>query len=62
MVKTGFLYIKDPNHPDFKEFLKYGERLTAKDINKKFPAMTIPEYLEGVLSPEGGIVRVKESL
>jgi glycine/D-amino acid oxidase-like deaminating enzyme len=29
---------------------------------KRFPAMVIPDYLEGVLAPEAGVIKVKEAL
>ena len=54
--------MKKPDHPDFKMYMKYGERLTADQINKRWPAMKVPSYLEGVFAHEAGVVRVKEAL
>ena len=58
----GLLYIKKKEHPDFKELEKYGVKLSAKQIREKWPALVIPEYLEGVYTFDAGVVRVKEAL
>jgi len=58
----GLLYMKPKGHPDIKEFLKYGELMSAAEINKKWPAFRIPEYIEGVFTKEAGVVRVKNAL
>lgn len=62
LQKGGLLYVKKPDHPDFKMYMKYGERLTADQINKRWPAFKVPQYLEGVFAHDAGVVRVKEAL
>jgi hypothetical protein len=46
----GLLYMKPVGHPDIKEFKKYGEQLSASEINKRWPALKIPDYIEGVFA------------
>lgn len=58
----GLLYMKPVGHPHIQEFMKYGERLSAAEINKRFPAFNIPDYIEGVFTTDAGIVRVKNAL
>ena len=60
--KGGLLYMSKKGHPDFKEFSKFGPIMSAAEINQKFPGIMCPDYLEGVLAPEAGVVRVKEAL
>lgn len=62
LTKGGLLYCKKPDHPDFKEYCRYGERLTADQINQRWPALNLPSYLEGVFAHEAGVVKVKEAL
>lgn len=56
--------MKPTGHKDIDEFLKYKgtEHLTAKQINRRWPAFKIPEYIEGVYTPEAGVVAVKHAL
>ena len=55
MLKDGgLLYMKPRDHPDLLEFKKYGEHLTAAEINKRWPAFRIPDYIEGVFAKEAG--------
>ena len=58
----GLLYMKPVGHPDIKEFVKYGELLSAKEINRLWPAFRIPDYIEGVFTKDAGVVRVKNAL
>lgn len=62
MHPGGLLYLKRKGHPDLKEFEKYGQKMTAAEINKRFPGMVVPDYLEGVFGTQAGVVRVKEAL
>jgi len=41
---------------------KYGIRISAKEINERWPALLIPEYLEGIYTFEAGVIRVNEAL
>ncbi|CDW89687.1 n-methyltryptophan oxidase [Stylonychia lemnae] len=58
----GLLYMKKKDHPELNELQKYGERLTAAQIRERYPALKVPDYLEGVFTKDAGVVRVKESL
>lgn len=60
--RGGLLYMQKIGHPDFKEFEKFGNKMTAAEINQRFPGIVCPDYLEGVFAPDAGVVRVKESL
>lgn len=62
LTKGGLLYMKKPDSWEFKELMKYGEVMTAAQINEKWPAMRVPPYLNGVFSKEAGVVKVKEAL
>lgn len=62
LVKCGFLYVKRPDTKEFKEFLKYGKRMTAKEIRERWSEFRVPDYLEGAYSEEGGVVKVKVAL
>lgn len=63
MLHTGgLLYMKPVGHPDIQEFMKYGERLSAAEINRRWPAFTIPDYIEGVFTVEAGVANVKNAL
>lgn len=62
LVGGGLLYMKTIGHPDIKEFLKYGELLSADQINQRWPALRIPSYIEGVYAQEAGITNVKHAL
>jgi glycine/D-amino acid oxidase-like deaminating enzyme len=63
MLHTGgLLYMKPVGHPDIQEFMKYGEKLTAAEINRRWPAFTIPDYIEGVFTVEAGVANVKNAL
>lgn len=62
LMGGGLLYMKPIGHPDIKEFVKYGELLSAKQINQRWPALNIPDYIEGVFTKEAGVVRVKNAL
>lgn len=62
LVGGGLLYIKTIGHPDIKQFMKYGELMTADQINKRWPALRIPSYLEGVFALEAGVTNVKNAL
>ena len=54
--------MKPVAHPDIKEFMKYGELLSAQEINRRWPAFKIPDYIEGVFTKDAGVVRVKNAL
>ena len=56
--------MKPQGHKDIEEFLKYKgtQRLSAKQINKRWPAFKIPDYIEGVFTSEAGIVAVRIAL
>ena len=58
----GVLYIKKRGHPDLKVFEKYGERISAVEMQKRWPALIIPDYLEGVFCKDGGVTKVKLAL
>ncbi len=58
----GLLYMKPKGHPDLIEFQKYGERLNASEINRRWPALTIPDYIEGVFTENAGVANVKNAL
>jgi len=63
LTEGGLLYIKSPNSPDFEELCKYGERLNAKQIKERWPALQIPDYLEGSYTKTGaGVTKVKVAL
>jgi glycine/D-amino acid oxidase-like deaminating enzyme len=54
--------MKPIGHPDIKEFMKYGELLSAAEINKRWPAFNIPDYIEGVYTVDAGVCRVRYAL
>ncbi len=54
--------MKPVGHPDIQEFMKYGKRLSAAEINLRWPAFTIPDYIEGVFTVEAGVANVKNAL
>jgi glycine/D-amino acid oxidase-like deaminating enzyme len=58
----GLLYMKPVGHPDIQEFMKYGEKLSSSEINRRWPALTIPDYIEGVFTVEAGVANVKNAL
>ena len=58
----GLLYMKPKGHPDIAEFVKYGELLSASQINQRWPALHIPDYIEGVFTVDAGVVNVKNAL
>lgn len=55
LIPNGLLYIKPSGHPDLKEFEKYGQKLSAEEINRRWPAFTLPSYLEGVFTKDAGV-------
>ena len=62
LKRGGLLYMKPKGHPDLDQFVKYGELLSAAQINQRWPAFRIPDYIEGVFTEDAGVVRVKNAL
>lgn len=58
----GLLYLKRQGHPELNVLERYGERLSAAEISRRWPALVIPDYLEGVFTKEAGVVKVKQAL
>ena len=50
LTPGGLLYVKPIGDKDMDELAKYGIKMSAKEISMKWPALRIPEYLEGVYS------------
>lgn len=46
----GLLYVRKLGHPDLDEMQKYGERIPASEIRRRWPSLLVPDYLEGVFT------------
>lgn len=58
----GLLYMKKIGHPDLEVLNKYGVRLSAAEIMKRWPAMVVPDYLEGIWTTDAGVIRIQVAL
>ncbi len=58
----GLLYMKPIGHPDIQEFIKAGVKMSAEEINRRWPALNVPSYLEGVYCMSAGVAKVRHAI
>ncbi len=54
--------MKRIGHPELDVMNKYGVRLSASEIMKRWPAMVIPNYLEGIWTTDAGVIKIQTAL